>query len=521
MCYLKLFFFLSSCSLLFAQVPDWQWGEFSRSKGQLIQLMAGEGKDFKTIHATNSFSGGQYLLTKYDALEPIAELKVKPVTPAGFGYYQQSMLIGNETFVFIGDRAGKELKLFVKKLDAEFNELEVTELLSYIDPSPNPLPNFSVIQAPDRSCFAIFYNIPGRRSGSDSYGFQVYDAQFKLLSSGEYNLPFDANLSSIEDYFLTNEGELFVGVIELGINENQAIKTRKTFKNLHVYQLSAAQIKDYTFELEGKRITNFIMNSEGQNSLTLFGIYSNSEWMDLQDGYFNVQIDLQKDTALAVGFIPFSKEIMLSEHTTAEQLRIERRMERRSESPQLSRYEVRDIFTLANGSYVGSVEKYDVYTSVSYNNQTGQRTTYTYYYYNDIVAFCIDSSGHLLWEQRIPKRQFSINDYGPYSSYASFLGDSSICFIFNDTESNYDAYGQFLPTDQEVQTFSLSKNRNVGAFVQINLQTGLMTRQVGHQRKDENTLLVPKAFAYDRKNKGLYTYGIFGPQEKFGYLQFK
>jgi hypothetical protein len=61
----------------------------------------------------------------------------------------------------------------------------------------------------------------------------------------------------------------------------------------------------------------------------------------------------------------------------------------------------------------------------------------------------------------------------------------------------------------------------VGAFVQINLQTGLMTRQVGHQRKDENTLLVPKAFAYDRKNKGLYTYGIFGPQEKFGYLQFK
>ena len=113
--YLKLFFFLSTCSLLFAQVPDWQWGEFSRSKGQLIQLMAGEGQDFKTIHATNSFSGGQYLLTKYDALEPIAELKVKPVTPAGFGYYQQSMLIGNETFVFIGDRAGKELKLFVKK----------------------------------------------------------------------------------------------------------------------------------------------------------------------------------------------------------------------------------------------------------------------------------------------------------------------------------------------------------------------------------------------------------------------
>lgn len=506
--------------LLRAQVPDWQWGAFSRSKGQLVQILAEDGQDFKTLHATNQL-GGQFLLTKYNAFTPIDGLKIKPVTPAGFGYYQQTILIENDTYVFIADRVGKEMKLYVKKLDAEFNEIEVTELLSYIDPSPNPLPNFSIIQSPDQSFFGVFYNIPGRKNGIDTYGYHIYNQQFQRSSTGEYNLPFDANLSSIEDYFLTNDGELFVGVIELGINENQALKTRKTFKNLHVYQLSATQIKDYTFDLEGKRITNFIMNSEGNNSLTLFGIYSDSEWMDLQNGYFNAQIDLNKDIVNAVGFIPFSKEIMLSEHRSSEQMRIERRLEKRNESPQLSRYEVRDIFTLPDGSYVGSIEKYDVYTNVSYNNQTGQRTTYTYYYYNDIVAFCIDTNGLLRWEQRITKRQYSINDYGPYSSYASFLGAQSICFIFNDSEANYDQSGQFMPTANEVQTFSLSKNRNVGAYVQIDLQTGAQTRQIGHQRKDENILLVPKAFTYDRKNKGLYTYGIFGPQEKFGYLQFK
>ncbi len=507
--------------LLYAQVPDWQWGSLSRTNGQLIQILAEDGQDFKSLHATNQLGGGQYLLTKYNALTPVANFKVKPVTPAGFGYYQQTMLIGYDTYIFIGDRVGKEMKLFVKKLDAEFNELEVTELLSYIDPSPNPLPNFSLIQAPDRSHFGVFYSIPGRRNGIDTYGYQVYNNQFELLSSGEYSLPFDANLSSIEDFFLTNEGELFIGVIELGINENQAIKTRKIFKNLHVYQLSSKQIKDYTFDLEGKRITNFIMNSEGSKSLTLFGIYSNSSETFVQSGYFNAQINLHTDTVNAVGFIPFSREIMLSEHNASEQMRIERRLERRNEEPQLSRYEVRDIFTLANGSYVGSIEKYDVYTNVSYNNQTGQRTTYTYYYYNDIIAFCIDTNGLLLWEQRIPKRQYSINDNGPYSSYASFVTEQHICFIFNDTQANYDESGQFIQKMNEVQTFSLSKNRNVGAYVQIDLKTGQLTRQIGHQRKDENILLVPKAFTFDRKNKGLYTYGIFGPQEKFGYLQFK
>ncbi|MFM8596342.1 MAG: hypothetical protein ACKOBN_04505, partial [Flavobacteriales bacterium] len=281
--------------LLYAQVPDWQWGTLSRSKGPLLQILTEEGQDFKALYATNQLGGAQYILTKFNGLTPISDYKVKPVTPAGYGYFQQTLLIGYDTYIFIGDRVGKEMKLFVKKLDAEFNEVEVSELLSYIDPSPNPLPNFSIVQAPDRSHFGIFYSIPGRRNGIDTYGYQIYNNQFQLQSSGEYNLPFDANLSSIEDYFLTNEGELFIGVIELSVNENQALKTKKNFKNLHVYQLSSSQIKDYTFDLEGKRITNFIMNSEGKSSLTLFGIYSNSNDTYLQNGYFNAQIDLETD----------------------------------------------------------------------------------------------------------------------------------------------------------------------------------------------------------------------------------
>jgi hypothetical protein len=317
---------------------------------------------------------------------------------------------------------------------------------------------------------------------------------------------------------LTDNGEFFIGVIELSAVENQGVRVRKAFKNLHVYQLNAEGVKDYTFDLEGKRISNFIMNAQHPERLTLFGIYSNSEWNGMQDGYFSVQLNLQTDTAMAVGFLPFSSELVLSEQRAAEQIRMQRRMDRRNEDPQLSRYEVRDIFTLPDGSYVGSIEKYDVYTSTNYNNQTGQRLTTNYYYYNDIVAFCIDTNGQLRWEHRIPKSQVSINDYGPYSSYASFTDSHSINFIFNDTRSNYDPTGVFNSSNQEVAQFSLSKQRNVGAWVQIDLQTGNLTRQISHERSTENILLVPKAFAFDYHGQGIFTYGLLGPQEKFGYI---
>jgi hypothetical protein len=145
--------------------------------------------------------------------------------------------------------------------------------------------------------------------------------------------------------------------------------------------------------------------------------------------------------------------------------------------------------------------------------------TTNYYYYNDIIAFCIDSMGKLRWEQRIPKTQVSINDFGPYSSYASFVDGQNLHFLFNDAASNYDQTGQFKLGLEEVNPFSLSKNRNVGALVQINLEDGSMHRQVSHQRSEKNILLVPKAFEIDRLHNGLITYGVLGPQETFGYIQ--
>lgn len=515
---LLLILFMLCQSTLNGQQLNWEWGSLQRGSGTLMHILAHQQQQFSTLHATNQLGGSSFALTQYEALTPTSSTKIKPVTSEGFGYYQQTLRFNNQHGVFIADRNGKEMKLFLKVLDAELNIVSENEILSYTDTRPNAVPEFNLLQAPNREFFVAYYQIPGKRNGVDTYGYQIFNQALQSVDGGEYSLPFDANLSSIEDYFLTNNGEFFVGVIELSAIENQGIRVRKSFKNLHVYQPKNGNLIDFTFELEGKRISNFVLNAQKADQLTLFGIYSNNEWNGTQDGFFSAQVDLQKDTVKALGFIPFSTQIMLSEHTPSEQVRLQRKLDRQALDPQLSRYEVRDIFTLTDGSFVGSIEKFYIYTNTTYNNQTGQRMTTNYYYYNDIVAFCIDSLGQLRWENRIPKIQVSVNDYGPFSSYASFTDANTLNFIFNDTKANYDANGLFIKDLNEVATFSLSKNRNVGAWVQINLQTGQMQRQISHERSNENILLVPKAFEFDFKNPGLYTYGVLGPQEKFGYI---
>ncbi|MEN9699893.1 MAG: hypothetical protein RLZZ301_1091 [Bacteroidota bacterium] len=516
------FFFLWLVLLVQAQATlDWQWGPLQRSKGYLIHILPNNEGKLLSVHERSNMASSQFVLSEYEGFSELNSIKVKPTTPEGFGYYQQTLLIDGHPCVFIADRQGKEMKLFLRNFDQELNELESSELFSYTDTRTNSTPDFRLIQSPDRSHFAAFYSIPGRKSGTDIYGYAVYNSHFEKISSGEYSLPYEARLTYIADEFLNNNGAIFVGVIELEDVINQGIRTRQEFKNIHIYQIQSSGLRTYDFDLQGKRISNFELNANGSNKLTVFGMYSSSSWTGMQDGFFNAQIDLTKDQAQAVGFIPFTKEMVLSEYSANEQQRLERRMERNNDEAQLSRYEVRDLFTLADGSYVGAIEKYYVYTNYNYNAQTQQRISTTYYYYNDIIAFCIDSSGHLKWQQRIPKSQVSINDHGPFSSFACFLSGDHLFFIFNDSESNYGEDGQFNRKQGTVQAFSLSKFKNVGAVAQLDVTNGQQQRYILHQRQDQDILLVPKAFQQDRKNQGIYTYGIYGPQEKFGYLQFK
>jgi hypothetical protein len=175
--------FFSICLLLFidlhclGQQLNWQWGTLQRSKGALVSIIPGQAQQFSTIHATNQLGGGSFALSQYEQLTAVASTKIKPVSPEGFGYYQHTLRLNNKHAVFIADRNGKEMKLFAKILDAEFNIIEEEEILNYTDTRPNAQPEFNLIQSPNRDFFVAFYQIPGKRNGVDTYGYQIYNQE--------------------------------------------------------------------------------------------------------------------------------------------------------------------------------------------------------------------------------------------------------------------------------------------------------------------------------------------------------
>ena len=192
---------------------------------------------------------------------------------------------------------------------------------------------------------------------------------------------------------------------------------------------------------------------------------------------------------------------------------------RRNREQELYNYKIRDIFTLNDGSLVGSIEQYYIFERSSYDSRTGLTSTIYYYYYDDIIAFKIGNDKAFDWQKKINKSQISTNDGGPFSSYSSFTDGRKLYFIFNDNLKNYNEEGNFIQKDGQCYPFNLSRRKNIAAITAVDLASGALSRNMLFSRKELKSIVVPKMFKLDRLQNRLLLYALLGGKERFGILQ--
>ena len=338
-------------------------------------------------------------------------------------------------------------------------------------------------------------------------------------------------MTTINEHHISNTGAYFICLTEHNkANDRMFTRSFENFKALHVYKASEKELKEFSIDLKGKRIDDLVMSSNDSGAFALTGIYGSGNKNGIE-GIFSIQIDPTDHAHNSESFIPFGKEIVKEMWNTRQQDRYTNSMNnfgnpndlnaRDFNLPQLYDYRMRDFFTLSDGSIVGSMEQYYVYQRTTYDSRSSFSTTMNYYYYDDIIAFRISTDGQLIWQKRIPKSQVSTNDYGEFSSYCSFQSDSSMNFIFNDNQRNYDDFGIYDRTENNYYSFNLSKKNNAVALVKIDLTTGEINREVMESRKELNSIVLPKQFRLDSANKEILMYSISGSFERFGVLSFK
>lgn len=499
------------------------WGSLERSNGSLVEILPRSDADFYTLRYSGGRTFGSYRISNHENLSFIQNQRIKQVAENGMANFENAYYFGDKLCVFLSDRSNGEMSLYYQVYDSELNPTDEAVLIAtYSNNKLNAKPNFNILQSWNRKFLVVVWEIPGKRTTSDIYGYKVFDSSMNSTQSGEYVIPFDGNLTTINEHHISNQGDYYLSLTEhLRPNDRFLVRAYENFKAIHIYKIKNNELKEFQIDLDGKRVDDITMSSNDSSIFTLSGIYGSGNFSGIE-GIFMFRIDCKNDSVVSRGMIPFSKDLVFQNLSQRQRDRAEQRLLNRNTEPQLYNYRLRDIYTLTDGTVVGSVEQYYVHRRVTYDNRTGISSTIYYYYYDDIIAFKIGKSGQFDWQKMIPKSQVSINDGGPFSSYASFANDKKMCFIFNDNVKNYNEEGSFeTPTNSNfIYSFNLSKRRNAVAIASIDLSTGEISRKTLFTRKELNSVVIPKMFKINMLDREMLMYAILGGKERFGILNF-
>lgn len=520
----QLFFgvFVFWVQFIYVQEIPVSWGGLERQSGSLLEILPRTNSDFYALRWTGGRTFGSYQITNHENLTFIEKKRIKQVAEHGIANFESALNFGDKLHIFLSDRNNGQMSLYYQVCDSEMELSGSTELIaSYSNNKLNAKPNFKILQSSNRQYIGVVWEIQGKRSTSDLYGYKVFDIAMNVVQSGEYVIPLDGNLTTINEHYLSNEGDYFLCLTEhLRPNDRFLVRDFENFKSIHVYKIRNNELKEFQINLDGKRVDDIRMSSNDSSYFNLSGIYGSGNSNGIE-GVFIIRIDSKRDSIVSRGMIPFSKNIVFQNLSERQKDRIEERLSNRNTEPQIYNYQLRDIFTQSDGSVLGSIERYYVQRRVTYDNRTGISSTIFYYYYDDIIAFKIGKSGHFDWEKLIPKSQISINDGGPFSSYASFANDQKMYIIFNDNIKNYNDVGEFSRNSNSIYSLNLSRRKNTTAIVSLDLETGETTRKTFFNRKDLNSIVVPKMFKINSQDREILMYAILGGKERFGILNFK
>ena len=513
---LSIFFTLGLFSASAQKYPI-EWSESFRSGSQLNTILPISGSDFYALRWSGGILGS-LTLSKHVHFENILQKRIALKVENGMANYEGIQRIGNKLIVFLSDRLKGVNHLYMQEFNEELMPKgQAVEVATFEEERGRGKGIFQTIVSRDQNYMGIIWEIPGRRDTPDRYGFKILDSTLQEHSSGDYALPFDPKLCTIDQHYLSNTGDYFLSLTEFESIDRKLFRDYQSYKSVHILHVTEDEVEDMVIDVQGKRIDAMTMSSDNERVFTILGVYGEKGKPGVS-GLIYLRANFLKREIIDEGSTKFSKDFITQNWSDRERQRADRRESRGKGEPQFYNYVVRQSEVLKDGSIVGSLEQFYVVVNTYTDPRTGvTRTSFTYYY-NDIIAFKVGKDGGFDWLTKIRKTQVSTNDDGYFSSYMRFIDNGKMCVLFNDNINNYDDDGRFIDTNR-IYPSSFTKKRNAVALVQVNLQDGSVDRQMLFDRKEVQALAVPRKSPVDYNQRDVLIYATFGRRERFGLMK--
>ncbi len=527
---MKFYFsFLFSTFLFFGfsqSKKDIQWYEYENSTGRLYYLLPGTGETFYSVRGV---SGSRKALSvnlhHKNKIEKY--IIIKPTVNGMIATLEAIMDFNHEILVFLSDIKNGHRKCYVQRYTKDLEKIGAPIFISefYLKGiQDKTISGFEFVRSDDGKKFAVVWSTKAKIKHFDNrYGFTILNEKYEFVNEGDYIIPFDAQYHDVVDFKISNNGDFFM-LLKTYRKRTKAdhVRFKRLNDKLYIYHIGINDgLQSFTLETNDNHIydVDLTLNNLKQ-SVAIAGLYGN-KYRDGISGIFKMLVDFNSGKIENKAFISFSDEF-ITQHWNEKAfnyLKRKSKREKRKIKPTLTKYQLRKTYLLNNKDIIVEAEYYNEITQ-TYSDPDGRNSRIsTHFNYGPIIVSNIDSTGNLKWNQRILKRQSTVDDGGYLSSYLSYIDHNHIRFIFNDNVENYDVSGEFI-NRYPLQNVSYRKE-NLVAIASIDLNNGKSSRSFLFQKKNIDGIFTPKKSITDKNQSIIYLYAIGrGRSEKVGILRY-
>ena len=250
-----------------------EWGEATSNQGKVLSLLPSKKGEFYALRWVGGRMLGGYQVSFHQDLKLIRKNRIRLVVDNSIATYEGSLVRDGKFVLFLSDKRDGNNKLFMQTFADDLEQPEKSIKLAEYELS-NKKGDFQILQSSDKKHIGVTWHINPKRGEREVYGFKVFDSTMNIINEGEYPLPFEANLSTINAQIITNSGDYLMAVTEYQKNEKGVFfKNQLDYKALHIIRINDDGLQDFQIDLNERRVEAISMAVGDDNNFIVTGIY--------------------------------------------------------------------------------------------------------------------------------------------------------------------------------------------------------------------------------------------------------
>jgi len=423
-------------------------------------------------------------------------------------YYNDMFFVNDKLILFSSmDDAGRAQRvLYMSYLNNNGTVKNMPKEVGVVPNSNLKEDGFKFIYLESTKEIMLYFHKTYSGYNGEKFSIKIFDSNLKAVFDEELVFPdkFMGKKNKLVQIEKGESGNIYM-LFKVEIVDSKGKKTETSdskFENvLLVYNVAKKEFKSYDVGMT-KFVANDVKFSLTKDEMVfLAGTFApkSSKTPNEFSGMFYTQINPKTEKEI----IPANIKNTFYDISRDKELLATFKSERSGETPNDKySFKVRSIEKLVNGGFVVVAEQYfDSYREFK-DPETKEMVKITYNNYNDLLIGGIDKNGVFNWIKRFPKEQYSIEDGGYYSSFATLTNENTVRLIYNDDEKNIKNTD---PMKTKPIKFNPKTTPSGTAIIHSVYTDGSIQKTPMFGDKDANCVIVPRVFNTSKDGYLIYT----------------